>query len=80
MREIRLGYTIPASFLKNLHIKNANLGFMINNAWMIYSPMRDDIGIDPSESGQGQRNGLIGYHGAQLFSTRTMGLNLRVAF
>jgi len=80
MREIRLGYTIPASFLKNLHIKNANLGFMINNAWMIYSPMRDDIGIDPSESGQGQGNGLIGYHGAQLFSTRTMGLNLRVAF
>ncbi|HRE51186.1 MAG TPA: SusC/RagA family TonB-linked outer membrane protein [Flavitalea sp.] len=80
MREIRLGYTIPASFLKNLHIKSANLGFMVNNAWMIYSPMRDDIGIDPSESGQGQGNGLIGYHGAQLFSTRTMGLNLRLAF
>ncbi|MEP7257709.1 MAG: SusC/RagA family TonB-linked outer membrane protein [Flavitalea sp.] len=80
LREVRFGYTIPSGLLSRVHVKNANIGLMVNNAWLIYSPMKDVIGLDPSESGQGQGNGIIGYQGGQLSSSRSIGVNLKVTF
>lgn len=80
LRDVRLGYTIPVNLNNRLHVKSANIALTINNAWLIHAPMKDLIGIDPSESGQGQGNGIIGYHGGQLSSSRTVGLNVRVSF
>jgi len=71
LREVRLGYTIPRSVLGNLKIKNANIGAMVSNAWLISAPAKE-FGFDPSELE------VFWREGGQLSSTRSIGLNLRV--
>lgn len=71
LREVRLGYTIPRSVLGNLKIKNANIGAMVNNAWLISAPAKE-FGFDPSELE------VFWREGGQLSQTRSIGLNLRV--
>ncbi|GHA67263.1 SusC/RagA family TonB-linked outer membrane protein [Pontibacter akesuensis] len=70
LREVRLGYELPASILGTM-VKSANIGLMVSNAWLISAPGKD-LGIDPSELEE------TWYEGGQLPSTRTMGVNLRV--
>jgi len=70
LREVRLGYEIPKAVLGNF-IKGANLGIIVNNAWLIYAPAKE-YGIDPSELEN------TWYEGGQLPSTRSLGFNLRV--
>ena len=74
LREIRLGYELPKTFLSKVGIKGANLGIMMNNAWLIYAPAAKEFGIDPSELEQ------YWYEGGQLPQTRTSGVNLRIRF
>jgi len=71
LREVRLGYTIPRSLLGNFKVKSANIGVMVNNAWLISAPAKE-FGFDPSELE------VFWREGGQLSSTRTFGLNLRV--
>ncbi len=73
LREVRLGYKIPASWLGSTPVKGANLGAIVNNAWLIAAPAKK-YGIDPSELE------VFGREGGQLSSTRQVGLNLRVEF
>jgi len=73
LREVRLGYNLPANIFGK-QFKNANIGFTVNNAWLIYSPAARDFGIDPSELEQ------YWYEGGQLPQTRSFGLNLRASF
>lgn len=73
LREVRLGYKIPAKWLGSTPVKNVNLGAMVSNAWLIAAPAKK-YGIDPSELE------LFGREGGQLSSTRQIGLNLRVGF
>jgi len=74
LREVRLGYELPKAFLSKMGIKSANLGVMMNNAWLIYAPAAKEFGIDPSELEQ------YWYEGGQLPQTRTSGVNLRIRF
>ncbi len=73
LREVRLGYDIPKSFLGRMPITAASIALIVNNAWLISAPAKD-YGIDPSE--------LEDYwtEGGQLSSTRSMGVNLRLTF
>ncbi|MDP1973450.1 MAG: outer membrane beta-barrel protein, partial [Sediminibacterium sp.] len=74
LREIRFGYTIPSSALKSLpFVKSANIGFMIQNAWLIWATTKK-WGVDPSELETFYREG------GQLSSTRQFGINLRASF
>ena len=74
LREIRFGYTIPASALKSIpFVKSANIGFMVQNAWLIWATTKK-WGVDPSELENFYREG------GQLSSTRQFGFNLRASF
>ncbi len=74
LREVRLGYNFPASMLKKVPFaKSANLGFIVQNAWLIWATTKQ-WGIDPSELEVFYREG------GQLSSTRQLGVNLRVTF
>ena len=74
LREVRLGYNFPASMLKKVPFaKTANLGFIVQNAWLIWATTKQ-WGIDPSELEVFYREG------GQLSSTRQLGVNLRVTF
>lgn len=72
LREVRLGYDLPATWLTK-GMSNANLGVMVSNAWLISAPGKE-FGVDPSELEN------TWYEGGQLPSTRTIGANLRVRF
>lgn len=72
LREVRLGYGIPASIMQRLGgVKSANLGVIVSNAWLIWANSKK-YGVDPSE--------LEVFHreGGQLSATRQIGFNLRV--
>ena len=74
LREIRFGYTLPASLLKAVpFVKSANIGFMVQNAWLIWATTKK-WGVDPSELE------LFYREGGQLSSTRQFGFNLRASF
>jgi hypothetical protein len=74
LREVRLGYTIPESFLSKLKVvKSANIGVMVQNAWLIWATTKK-YGVDPSELEVFYREG------GQLSATRQIGANLRVIF
>ncbi|HUH33845.1 MAG TPA: SusC/RagA family TonB-linked outer membrane protein [Daejeonella sp.] len=75
LREVRLGYNVPSKFLasKAGFVKNANLGLIVGNAWLISAPGKE-FGIDPSELEN------FWEEGGQLPQTRTFGVNLRVGF
>ena len=74
LREVRLGYSIPASVLKKMPFaKSANFGVILQNAWLIRATTKQ-WGIDPSELEVFYREG------GQLSSTRQLGVNLRVTF
>lgn len=46
LKDISLSYTIPANVLKKTFIKNASLGFQVNNVWLLYSDKKLN-GVDP---------------------------------
>lgn len=75
LREVRLGYTIPRSFLaSNLKgVSGVNVAFTVGNAWLISAPGKK-YGVDPSELEN------FFQEGGQLPQSRTYGLNLRLTF
>lgn len=74
LREIRLGYNLPAGILRHLKVaKSANFGIIVQNAWLIWANSKK-FGVDPSELEVFYREG------GQLSATRQIGANLRVSF
>ena len=74
LREVRLGYTIPASLIQKTKIaKSANIGFIIQNAWLIWATAKQ-YGVDPSELEVFYREG------GQLAASRQIGFNLKMTF
>ena len=74
LREVRLGYNIPAKLLQRIDaVKSANIGVIVQNAWLIWATTKK-YGVDPSELEVFYREG------GQLSSTRQIGVNLRVSF
>lgn len=74
LREIRLGFSLPAAVLKKVPLaKSANFGVIVQNAFLLWANTKK-YGIDPSELETFYREG------GQLSSTRQVGVNLRVSF
>ncbi len=74
LREVRLGYNFPASFVQKTKIaKTINLGFIVQNAWLIWATTKQ-YGVDPSELE------VFWREGGQLSATRQIGFNLRASF
>jgi len=71
LRELSLGYSLPASFASKLKAQRASVSLVARNPWLIYTAVP---GIDPSESAGSWMEG------GQLPGTRTIGLNLKVTF
>jgi len=71
LREVSIGYTLPASFASKIKASRASLTLVARNPWLIYTAVP---GIDPSESAGSW------IEGGQLPGTRTIGLNLKVTF
>ncbi|MNR37454.1 hypothetical protein D3C85_1554690 [compost metagenome] len=71
LRELSLGYTLPAGFLSKIKAQRATISLVARNPWLIHTEIP---GIDPSESA-GTWN-----EGGQLPGTRSIGLNLKVTF
>ena len=46
LKDISLSYTLPGHVLKKTFIKNASLGFQVNNVWLLYSDKKLN-GVDP---------------------------------
>ncbi|MFD0940559.1 SusC/RagA family TonB-linked outer membrane protein [Pedobacter boryungensis] len=74
LREVRLGYSIPQSFLSKIKgVKGANVAFTVSNAWLISAPGKK-YGVDPSEIEN------FWQEGGQLPASRSYGINLRLTF
>lgn len=76
LREVSIGYDLPARFLKNLGIglSKANVAFVATNPWLIYSACPN---LDPSEIAGVEYNYL---EGGQALSTRSFGITVNLTF
>ncbi|GAA0541358.1 TonB-dependent receptor [Chitinophaga japonensis] len=75
LREVSLGYSLPASVLKNSFVKNLRLSLIGRN--LVY--FHRDAPYDP-EVTMSTGNGLSGVDVFSLPATRSFGLNLNVTF
>ncbi|WGH75424.1 SusC/RagA family TonB-linked outer membrane protein [Tenacibaculum tangerinum] len=82
LRQISLGYDLPAKIFTNTFVEGISVNAFANNVWLIYS---DVEGVDPSEientnGGSGIGQGYRWAEGGQLPSSRTFGMNIKVKF
>lgn len=71
LRELAIGYSLPARMLTNTPFKGVNVAVIGQNLWLIHSATK---GIDPSEL---ESSWL---EGGQLPGTRSIGFNVKVTF
>lgn len=76
LREVKLTFTIPVSYLQNLPIQRASVALDIQNALLLYS---STSGVDPSVI-QNNANGFGFWEGGGLPGTRTVGFNINLTF
>jgi len=79
LRQVRLGYTVPADILENTPFKRVDLSIIGNNLLLLYTKVP---GIDPSEiEGRGSlTSSYRAIEGGQLPPARTIGLNVKINF
>ncbi|WP_124979607.1 SusC/RagA family TonB-linked outer membrane protein [Nonlabens xiamenensis] len=75
LREVTLGYNLPASFLDNTFISSAEISVYGRNLWL----STDYPGVDPETNLAGDSNG-IGLDYFNQPNTKSYGVNLRVNF
>ncbi|UII32116.1 SusC/RagA family TonB-linked outer membrane protein [Fulvivirga ulvae] len=75
LREVRLGYSLPAKVLEGLPFTRINMALTVRNAWLIHSNID---GIDPSEITP-DASGVSFHEGGGLPGFRTYGFNLRLS-
>ena len=73
LREIRLGFTLPANIASKIKAKTVNLSTFVTNPWLIYAESKE-FGIDPSELETSWSEG------GQLTQTRQFGATLKFIF
>ncbi len=74
LRELRLGYTLPARLVDRTPFHTANVAVIARNLWLIHTNVD---GLDPSEFGSGA-NGLAYFESGQLPGVRSIGFNIRL--
>jgi TonB-linked SusC/RagA family outer membrane protein len=76
LREVRLGYTLPAHWAEKLKADNLRLSLYGRNLWLIHSNAPN---VDPSNIINSDSN-VQGLEGGALPSVRTIGINLTAGF
>lgn len=76
LRELRLGYTLPAKVSQLIRSSNASISLYGRNLWLISSNAPN---VDPSNIVNSDSN-IIGLEGGALPSVRSMGINLNISF
>jgi len=75
LRELTLGYSLPAYLLKKTFFQTAKLSLVGRNVWMIF---KNTPHVDPEFDSKGGNAQGFGY--GQLPSSRSMGVNLSFSF
>ncbi len=81
LREVTLGYTLPASLLDKLPFGSANITFSGRNLWFNAPNFPSALNMDPEVSGLGVQNGPS--QGLELMgvpTTRRYGVNISLTF
>lgn len=73
LQEVRLGYSLPRTWMNGIGIQDVNVSVIMSNVLLLYNAAKDS-GMDPSEIAND-----FGEQG-QLPATRSMGFNLKVRF
>lgn len=73
LQEVRLGYSLPKTWINAIGVQNVNVSLVMSNVLLLYNAAKDS-GMDPSEIAND-----FGEQG-QLPATRSMGFNLKVRF
>lgn len=76
LRELRLGYTLPAKVSQLIRSNNASISLYGRNLWLISSNAPN---VDPSNIVNSDSN-IIGLEGGALPSVRSIGINLNISF
>lgn len=76
LREVKLGYNLPAAWYKKVHAQNARLSLYGRNLWLIKSNAPN---VDPSNILNSASN-VQGIEGGALPSVRSYGVNLNISF
>lgn len=76
LRELRIGYNLPAAMLEKLPVTRASFAITVRNAAMLWSATK---GIDPTAASNGT-TGFNFYEGGVLPAVRTIGFNLNLRF
>lgn len=74
LREVRLGYNLPATLIDKTPFHTINVAFIAKNLWLIHTEVD---GLDPSEFGSGA-NGYAYFESGQLPGVRSLGFNVRL--
>jgi hypothetical protein len=76
LRQLTLGYTLPAAWLTKTPIRTLSLSFVGRNLWLVHSNIDN---VDP-ESAYSTNAGAQGLEYFAMPTTRSYGFNLRVGF
>lgn len=76
LRELRVGYTLPARVSQLIRSNNATISLYGRNLWLISSNAPN---VDPSNIINSDSN-IIGLEGGALPSVRSIGINLNISF
>lgn len=77
LREIRLGYSLPATALRSLPFKRASISLEARNLFLFHSNVPD---IDPETKTTGPADNFDGYEWNNLPSTKSIGVNISLLF
>lgn len=77
LREVRLSYTLPASWIKELALQRAELGLEGRNLWIIKSHVPH---IDPESNMFGTNSVAEAIEFNSVPSTKSIGFNVRLTF
>ena len=76
LRDIKLTYQLPSSFMESLPLSRASVAVNIHNAFLLYSNVD---GVDPSVIQNGA-TGFSWWEGGGVPGTRSIGLNVNLSF
>jgi hypothetical protein len=77
LREIRIGYTLPNDWTKDLFLRNVQISFVGRNLAILYSNVPH---IDPETSSLSGNTIIPGVESVAMPSSRSMGFNINFQF
>jgi hypothetical protein len=81
MRSISLAYNFPSAILKNGPVRSLRVSAIVNNPFIIYSPLvSKGLAMDPESNGYGGTDGRALTIGINLPQTRVWSIGINAGF